>query len=109
MSSLGVAVSDAKLPDYPYDETAVLVIVVEAAAAFEPLITSGQVRELVEPAARWAGDAAKSVSGVDYVRAMQARHLIQQAFDDMFRHYDLLVSPNTPIVAAQLTRQLEIA
>ena len=109
LSSLGIAVSDAKLPDYPYDETAVLVIVVEAAAAFEPLITSGQVRELVEPAARWAGDAAKSVSGVDYVRAMQARHLIQQAFDDMFRQYDLLVSPTMPIVAAKLTDKLETA
>ena len=109
LSALGVAVSDAKLPDCPYDETAVLVIVVEAAAAFEPLITSGQVRELVEPAARWAGDAAKSVSGVDYVRAMQARRLIQQAFDDMFRQYDLLVSPTMPIVAAKLTDKLETA
>ena len=109
LSGLGVAVSDAKLPDYPYDETAVLVIVVEAAAAFEPLITSGRVRELVEPAARWAGDAAKSISGVDYVRAMQARRLIQQAFDEMFRRYDLLISPTMPIVAAKLTDKLETA
>ena len=109
LSGLGVAVSDAKLPDYPYDETAVLVIVVEAAAAFEPLITSGRVRELVEPAARWAGDAARSVTGVDYVRAMQARRLIQQAFDDMFSRYDLLISPTMPIVAAKLTDKLEAA
>ena len=109
LSGLGVAVSDAKLPDYPYDETAVLVIVVEAAAAFEPLITSGRVRELVEPGARWAGDAAKSISGVDYVRAMQARRLIQQAFDEMFRQYDLLISPTMPIVAAKLTDKLETA
>ena len=109
LSALGVAVSDAKLPDFPYDETAALVIVVEAAAAFEPLITSGQVRELVEPAARWAGDAAKTVSGVDYVRAMQARRLIQEAFDDMFRQYDLLVSPTMPIVAAKLTDKLDTA
>ena len=109
LSALGVAVSDAKLPHYPYDETAVLVIVVEAAAAFEPLITSGRVRELIEPAAKWAGDAAKSVSGVDYVRAMQARRLIQQAFDEMFSRYDLLVSPTMPIVAAKLTDKLETA
>ena len=109
LSGVGVAVSDAKLPDYPYDETAVLVIVVEAAAAFEPLITSGRVRELVEPGARWAGDAAKSISGVDYVRAMQARRLIQQAFDEMFRQYDLLISPTMPIVAAKLTDKLETA
>ena len=109
LSGLGIAVSDAKLADFPYDETAIIVIVVEAAAAFEPLITSGRVRELVEPAARWAGDAAKSISGVDYVRAMQARRLIQQAFDELFQRYDLLISPTMPIVAAKLTDKLETA
>ncbi len=109
LSGLGVSVSDAKLADFPYDEAAVIVIVVEAAAAFEPLITSGRVRELVEPAARWAGDAAKSIRGVDYVRAMQARRLIQQAFDELFQRYDLLISPTMPIVAAKLTDKLETA
>ena len=109
LSGLGVAVSDATLPDFPYDETATLVIVVEAAAAFEPLITSGRVRELVEPAARWAGEAAKSVSGVDYVRAMQARRLIEQGFEEMFARYDFLVAPTMPIVAAKLTDKLETA
>jgi aspartyl-tRNA(Asn)/glutamyl-tRNA(Gln) amidotransferase subunit A len=109
LRSLGVAISDAKLPDLPFDETAILVIVVEAAAAFEPLITSGRVHELVEPAAKWAGDVAKTVSGVDYVRAMQARRLIQRAFDAIFEKYDLLVSPTMPIVAAKLTAKLETA
>jgi aspartyl-tRNA(Asn)/glutamyl-tRNA(Gln) amidotransferase subunit A len=104
---LGVAVSDAKLPDFPSDETAILIITVEAAAAFEPLITSGRVRELIEPAAKWAGEVAKTVSGVDYVRAMQVRRVIQQAYDGMFEKYDLLVSPTMPIVAARLTDNLE--
>jgi aspartyl-tRNA(Asn)/glutamyl-tRNA(Gln) amidotransferase subunit A len=103
----GVAVADVKLPDLPFDETAIIVITVEAAAAFEPLITSGRVRELVEPAAKWAGDVAKTVSGVDYVRAMQVRRLIQQAFDGLFEQYDLLVSPTMPIVAAKITDKLE--
>jgi aspartyl-tRNA(Asn)/glutamyl-tRNA(Gln) amidotransferase subunit A len=107
ISGLGVIVSDVKLPDLPYDETAIIVITVEAAAAFEPLITSGRVRELIEPAAKWAGDVAKTVSGVDYVRAMQVRRLIQQAFDETFKEYDLLVSPTMPIVAAKLTDKLE--
>ncbi|HEU5249049.1 MAG TPA: amidase [Thermoanaerobaculia bacterium] len=107
ISGLGVFVSDAKLPELPCDETAIIVITVEAAAAFEPLITSGRVRELVEPAAKWAGDMAKSVSGVDYVRAMQVRRLIQQAFDAMFGTYDLLLSPTMPIVAARIADKLE--
>jgi aspartyl-tRNA(Asn)/glutamyl-tRNA(Gln) amidotransferase subunit A len=107
ISGLGVTVSDVKLPDLPYDETAIIVITVEAAAAFEPLITSGRVRELIEPAAKWAGDVAKTVSGVDYVRAMQVRRVIQEAFDETFKEYDLLVSPTMPIVAAKLADKLE--
>ncbi|HEX9303918.1 MAG TPA: amidase [Thermoanaerobaculia bacterium] len=109
ISGLGPTVSDAKLPDLPFDETAVLIITVEGAAAFEPLITSGRVRELVEPGAKWAGEAARSVSGVDYVRAMQARRLIQQAFEEIFDKYDLLISPTMPIVAAPLANKLEKA
>lgn len=104
---LGVTVSDAKLPEFPLDETAIIVITVEAAAAFEPLISSGRVRNLVEPAAKWAGEVARTVSGVDYIRAMQVRRLIQQAFDEIFGKYDLLVSPTMPIVAAKITEKLE--
>ena len=109
ISSLGATVSDAKLPDLPFDETAILIITVEGAAAFEPLITSGRVRELVEPGAKWAGDAARSISAVDYVRAMQARRLIQLALDEMFEKYDLLISPTMPILAAPLADSLEKA
>jgi aspartyl-tRNA(Asn)/glutamyl-tRNA(Gln) amidotransferase subunit A len=107
LSGLGVTISDAKLPDLPSDETAILIITVEAAAAFEPLITSGRVRELIEPAAKWAGEVAKTVTGVDYVRAMQVRRVIQQAYDTMFQKYDLLVSPTMPIVAARIADKLE--
>jgi aspartyl-tRNA(Asn)/glutamyl-tRNA(Gln) amidotransferase subunit A len=109
LASLGVSVSDVKLPDLPFDETAIIVITVEAAAAFEPLITSGRVRGLVEPAAKWAGEVARSISGVDYVRAMQVRRMIQQAFDGIFEKYDLLVSPTMPIVASKITEKLEKA
>jgi aspartyl-tRNA(Asn)/glutamyl-tRNA(Gln) amidotransferase subunit A len=107
LGGLGVSVSDAKLPELPSDETAVILIVVEAAAAFEPLITSGKVRELVEPAAKWAGDAARTISAVDYVRAMQARRLIQEGLDEVLRKFDVLVSPTVPILAAKLVDKLE--
>ncbi|MEO8348411.1 MAG: amidase, partial [Acidobacteriota bacterium] len=107
LAGLGVTTAEAKLPDLPLDETAVLIIVVEAAAAFEPLITSGKVRELVEPAAKWAADAARTISAVDYVRAMQARRLIQQALDEVLGKFDLLISPTVPILAARISDKLE--
>ncbi|MDQ5857683.1 MAG: amidase [Acidobacteriota bacterium] len=107
LAGLGVATADAKLPDLPLDETAVIIIVVEAAAAFEPLITSGKVRELVEPAAKWAGDAARTISALDYVRAMQARRLIQEAFDEILARFDVLISATVPILAARIADKLE--
>jgi aspartyl-tRNA(Asn)/glutamyl-tRNA(Gln) amidotransferase subunit A len=107
LGKLGVSVSDARLPDLPFDETAIVIIVVEAAAAFEPLITSGKVRELVEPAAKWAGDAARTISALDYVRAMQARRLIQESLAEVLGTFDVLVSPTVPILAAKLTDKLE--
>lgn len=107
LAGLGVTTAEAKLPDLPLDETAVLIIVVEAAAAFEPLITSGKVRELVEPAAKWAGDAARTISALDYVRAMQARRLIQQALDEILGRFDVLISPTVPILAARISDKLE--
>ena len=60
LRTLGARLVPIELPQQPVDELR-FVLSAEAAAAFEPLITSGQVRELVEPAARWAGDAAKTV------------------------------------------------
>jgi len=107
LSGLGLTTTEAKLPDLPLDETAILIIVVEAAAAFEPLITSGKVRELVEPAAKWAGDAARTVSAIDYVRAMQARRLIQESFAQILESFDVLISPTLPITAARITDKLE--
>jgi len=107
LSGLGLTTTEAKLPDLPLDETAILIIVVEAAAAFEPLITSGKVRELVEPAAKWAGDAARTVSAIDYVRAMQARRLIQESFAQILESFDVLISPTLPITAAKIADKLE--
>lgn len=107
IGQLGVITEPVKLPDLPADETAIIVITVEAAAAFEPLITSGRVRELVEPAAKWAGEVARSVSGVDYVRAMQVRRLIQEAYDRIFEKHDLILSPAMPIVAPSISEKLE--
>jgi aspartyl-tRNA(Asn)/glutamyl-tRNA(Gln) amidotransferase subunit A len=107
VSGLGLSTSEAKLPDLPFDETAVLIITVEAAAAFEPLITSGKVRELVEPAAKWAGDVARTVSALDYVRAMQARRLIQEALGGVLERFDVVISPTLPITAAKISDKLE--
>ncbi|MFN2387706.1 MAG: amidase [Thermoanaerobaculia bacterium] len=105
----GIRVSDVKLPDLPFDQTAILIIVVEAAAAFEPLITSGQVQRLADPGADVNSRAARSIPGVDYVRAMQARRILQQEMAKLFETYDLVISPTVPMLATKLEEKLEAA
>jgi aspartyl-tRNA(Asn)/glutamyl-tRNA(Gln) amidotransferase subunit A len=105
----GIPVGEVKLPDLPFDQTAILIIVVEAAAAFEPLITSGQVRKLADPGAYVNSRAARSISGVDYVRAMQARRILQQEMARLFESFDLIISPTVPMLATKLEEKLEAA
>jgi aspartyl-tRNA(Asn)/glutamyl-tRNA(Gln) amidotransferase subunit A len=109
LGTKGFRPEKATLPDLPFEAIAVIFIVCEAAAAFDPLIQSGQVRQLVDTGAPIAGEAAKSLSGADYVRAMQARRIMQTELSKMFDDFDLLVSPTIPFTATPLQANLEEA
>jgi aspartyl-tRNA(Asn)/glutamyl-tRNA(Gln) amidotransferase subunit A len=99
----------ATLPDLPFEAVAVIFIVCEAAAAFEPLMASGQVRQLIDGGAPLAEEASKTITGADYVRAMQARRIMQNELAKIFESYDLLVSPTLPFTATPLAANLEEA
>ena len=105
----GLHLRDAKLPDLPFESAAIAFITSEAAAAFEPLIASGKNRELVDPAAHIAGETSRTVSGADYVRAMQARRIMQAEMERLFDTYDVLVAPSMAYLATKLTADLEKA
>ena len=103
----GLHLRDAKLPDLPFEAAATVFITAEAVAAFEPLIASGKNRDLVDPAAHIAPETSKTVSGADYIRAMQARRIMQAEMDKLLDAYDVLVSPSMPYLATKLTANLE--
>jgi aspartyl-tRNA(Asn)/glutamyl-tRNA(Gln) amidotransferase subunit A len=105
----GLHLREARLPDLPFEPAAIAFITAEAVAAFEPLISSGKVRELVDPAAHVASETSKTVTGADYVRAMQARRIMQAEMDTLFETYDVLVSPSVPYLATNLSADLEKA
>lgn len=105
----GIPVGEVKLPELPFDETAIVIIVVEAAAAFEPLITSGEVRKLADPGALVNSQAARSIPAVDYVRAMQARRILQQEMGKLFETFDLIIAPTVPMLATKLEEKLDAA
>ena len=108
-ASQGLHLRDAKLPDLPFEPAAITFITAEAVAAFEPLISSGKNRELVDPAAHIAAETARTVTGSDYVRAMQARRIMQAEMDKLFDSYNVLISPSVPYLATKLEADLEKA
>ena len=73
-----------------------LILQPEAGAAFETLILSGKVKELVQQTANaWPNTfrAAQFVPAVDYINANRARALLMQAWWDLFRTVDVIVTP----------------
>jgi aspartyl-tRNA(Asn)/glutamyl-tRNA(Gln) amidotransferase subunit A len=105
----GLHLRDAKLPDLPFEAAAVTFIASEAAAAFEPLLSSGKNRDLADISGHIAAETYKSITGADYVRAMQARRIMQAEMETLFDTYDVLVAPTEPFVAMKLNADLDKA
>ena len=95
------------LPDLPFDEAAELVIVAEAAAAFEEFVESGASLGLTAPEDRAGLDHAFALPAVDYLRALRIRRLGGSALDDMLRPYDAIVAPTLRQVAPPLTGRFD--
>lgn len=105
--SLGVQVSPAKLPDFPYGPVLGTILAAEASSVFEKLITSGQVDELVDPRQIAGLKAGLDVPAKDYLRAMRIRSLIQDGFHDLFADIDVLITPSRLGPAPKITQPLD--
>lgn len=93
---------EIELPDLPYGAVAGTFISAEMSAAFEGLITSGDVWELTAPEDRAGGHASQFVSAKDYINAFRIRSKIQRALDEILSQYDALVTPTLPAVAVPI-------
>jgi aspartyl-tRNA(Asn)/glutamyl-tRNA(Gln) amidotransferase subunit A len=102
----GAEVTEAKLPDYPHGTVAGMVISAEGGAAFEKLIRSGQVDELVDAEQRENLRRALEMPAADYLKAMRIRRLIQEAVTQLFESFDLLVAPSLLFVANPIEKNL---
>ncbi|HAX24348.1 MAG TPA: amidase [Thermomicrobiales bacterium] len=90
------------LPEFPYNDVASVIIQGELAAAFEDLMTSGDVRELTAPEDRINGLAALALPAHVYIRALRIRRLICRALDELMAGYDALIAPTLPTVASPI-------
>jgi Asp-tRNA(Asn)/Glu-tRNA(Gln) amidotransferase A subunit family amidase len=91
----GMTLVPMETPEFPVWDLMV-VLEVEAAAAFEDLTVSGRDDALVRQVAQaWPNvfRAAQLVPAVQYVQAQRARTQLMRDFEDLFTEFDAYVSP----------------
>jgi len=93
---------EVTLPDLPYHEVAGTLIHAEMAAAFEGLLTSGEVWNMAAPEDRLGLHARVHLPARDYLNALRIRPYIQKALDEVLRRVDAIVTPTLAAVACPL-------
>ena len=105
--SLGVQVTEAKLPEFPYGPIIGTIVSAEGSAIFEPLIQSGKVNDLADQKQIAGLKAGLEIPAKDYLKAMRIRTLIQTAFRDLFADIDVLLAPSRLGPANKITQPLD--
>ncbi len=101
---LGVELLPVELPDVPYDAMRII-LVAEAAAAFDELTRSNRDEELVQQGrSDWANTfrTARLIPAVDYINANRLRSLTIAKWDELMRTVDVIVTPTGAAGLAQL-------
>src|SRR5207244_1141240 len=73
-----------------------LILQPEAGAAFENLVLSGKVKEMVQQSPNsWPNTfrSAQFIPAVDYINANRARVLLMRLWWDLFKNFDVIVTP----------------
>ena len=108
LGKAGITPVPIELPEMEYDGP-LLVLMAEAAAAFDELTRSGRDRELVQQGKNdWANQfrAARFIPAVDYINANRARTLAMRKWAELMKTVDVIVVPTggtSQLVATNLT------
>ncbi|MGA2878603.1 MAG: amidase [Bryobacteraceae bacterium] len=105
--SMGVQVTEAKLPDFPYGALITTIISAEGSAVFETLIKTGKVDQLVDQHQIAGLKAGLEIPAKDYLKAMRIRALLQEAFRDLLSTTDVLIAPTRFEPAPKITQPLD--
>ncbi|MGO8776222.1 MAG: amidase [Terracidiphilus sp.] len=100
----GAELCPMSLPDFPYSEVAEIIVSVEAASSFEPLITTGKIRELADIAQQAGILAGTEIKAVDYLKAMRLRRLLHASFANVWNEYDVLIGPTSLMVSPPISK-----
>lgn len=102
MEQNGAKVSDAELPEGPYEEAAELVILIEAASAFSELIDSGRCAQLEDALGQINGYASREFSASDFIQIQRVRVFLQKKIDALFDQFDVIAAPGEDTIAIPL-------
>ncbi|HXW56019.1 MAG TPA: amidase [Candidatus Cybelea sp.] len=98
----GARVSEAAIPDGPYEQVAELTIQMEAVSAFQELIESGRCSELEDPLGKINGYAGFQFTLNDYLQVQRVRTFLQERIDRLFDDYDLLATAGESSAASAI-------
>ena len=94
LRAMGITLIPVELPQFAGINS--LILQPEAGAAFESLMLSGRVKEMVQQSPQaWPNTfrAAQFVPAVDYINANRARQLLMRRWWDLFKEVDVIVTP----------------
>ena len=71
----------------------------ESAAAFEGLITTGDIWEMTAEEDHWGIHSSMVIPAKDYINAMRIRPKMQRAIDEFMKPFDAVVTPTLATTA----------
>jgi aspartyl-tRNA(Asn)/glutamyl-tRNA(Gln) amidotransferase subunit A len=92
-------ISEFTLPDLPWNEVTATILNCEAAAAFEGLITTGDIWEMTAQEDHWGIHSQMVIPAKDYINALRIRPKLQRALDAALAPFDAIVTPTLATVA----------
>jgi aspartyl-tRNA(Asn)/glutamyl-tRNA(Gln) amidotransferase subunit A len=107
VKSMGVQLKEVELPDFPYGAILSTVLNGEMGSIFEELIRSAKVDQLADKRQIAGMKASLELPATEYLKAMRARALVQDAIRKLFYEVDVLLSPSRPGPAPKVTQRLD--
>lgn len=95
LRKLGVKLIPVEVPDTPTQALSII-LTSEAGAAFQNLVLSGRVSEMVQQSEfAWPNTfrSAQLIPAADYINANRARQLLMQRWWELFQKVDVVVTP----------------
>lgn len=93
------SVEEVELPDFPWTAVASTLINCESAAAFEGLITTGDIWEMTAEEDHWGIHSSMVIPATVYINALRIRPKMQRALDAFLKSFDAVVTPTLATTA----------